>query len=185
MTLTGMQLAQMPHKTEPPPYEGSLLLQVHAQGRGDSLHAVAAGAGGNLSARVLQGTIRASLAELAGLDLRGLGLTLTGNKREVPVHCAAADFDIHTGVMDLTRFFIDSEPVFIGGEGRVLLDAETLDLKLHGEPKGLRILRVKAPVLVRGTLLQPKFSVDAADSGLQLVHRGTPNHADCAALQLN
>src|ERR1019366_4810206 len=184
MTLTGLQLAQMPHKAEPPPYEGSLLLQIHAQGRGDSLHALAAGADGNLSARVLQGTIRASLAELAGVDLRGLGLTLTGSSREVPVHCAAADFEIHTGVMHPTRFFIDSEPVFISGEGRVLLDPETLDLKLHGEPKGLRILRLKAPILVQGTLLQPKFNVDVPDSELRLVDRGTAGDADCATLPL-
>jgi hypothetical protein len=185
MRLTGLQLAQMPHKAEPPPYEGSLFLQIHAQGRGDSLHALATGAEGNLSARVLQGTIRASLPELASVDLRGLGLTLTGRSREVPVHCAAADFEIHTGVMHATRLFIDSEPVFISGEGRVLLDSETLDLKLHGEPKGLRILRLKAPVLVQGTLLQPKFSVDVADSGLRLVDRGTPHNADCADLQLH
>jgi AsmA family protein len=185
MTFTDLQLAQMPHKAGPPPYEGSLLLQIHAQGRGDSLHALAADADGNLSARVLQGTIRASLAELTGVDLRGLGLILTRSSREVPVHCAAADFEIHTGVMQLTRFFIDSEPVFISGEGHVLLDPETLDLQLHGEPKGLRILRSNAPVLVRGTLLQPKFSVDVADSRLRLVDRGTPRNADCTALQLH
>jgi AsmA family protein len=184
MTLTGLQLAQVPHKAEPPPYEGSLLVRLHAQGTGDSLHALAAGADGNLSARVLQGTIRASLAELAGVDLRGLGLTLTRSSRDVAVHCAAADFEIHSGVMQPTRFFIDSEPVFISGEGRVLLDSEAVDLKLHGEPKQLRILRIKAPVLVQGTLLQPKFSVGAAESGLRLVDRGTPHNADCAALQL-
>jgi uncharacterized protein involved in outer membrane biogenesis len=182
MTLTDLQLAQMPHKAEPPPYAGSLLLQIHAQGRGDSLHALAAGADGNLSARVLQGTIRASLAELTGVDLRGLGLTLTRSSRDVAVHCAAADFEIHSGVMQSTRFFIDSEPVFISGEGRVLLDSETLDLKLHGEPKGLRFLRSNAPVLVQGTLLQPKFSVDVSDSKFRLVDRGTARNADCAEL---
>jgi len=182
MTLTDLHLAQIPHKTEPPPFEGLLRLQIHAQGQGDSMHALAAGADGTLSARVSQGTIRASLAELTGMDWRGLGLTLTRSSREAPVHCAAADFAIHSGVMQMTRFFIDSERVFISGEGRVLLDPETLDLKLHGEPKGLRILRLKAPVLVQGTLLQPKFSVDMADSGLHLVDRGTPRDADCAAL---
>jgi len=180
MTLKDLHLAQMPHKKEPPPYEGSLLLDIHAHGRGDSLHALAAAADGNLSAKVLQGTLRASLAELAGVDLRGLGLTLTGSGREVPVPCAAADFEIHAGVMEVSRLFIDSEPVFISGDGRVLLDPETLDLKLHGEPKGLRILRLKAPVLVQGTLLQPKFSVDAAGSQLQLVDRGTPRNTDCS-----
>ena len=182
MTLGGLQLAQVPHKSEPPPYAGTLLLQIHAQGRGDSLHALAAGANGNLSASVLQGTIRASLAELTGVDLRGLGLTLTRSSHEVAVPCAAADFEIHAGVMQSTRLFIDSEPVLISGEGRVLLDPETVDLKLHGQPKGLRILRVKAPVLVQGTLLQPKFSVGVSESSLKLVDRGTPDNADCAAL---
>ena len=76
--------------------------------------------------------------------------------------------------MQATRIFIDSEPVFISGEGRMLLDSETVDLKLHGEPKRLRLMRIKAPVLVQGTLLQPKFSIGAADSGLRLVDCGTP-----------
>ena len=182
-TLSGLQLAQIPHKAEPPPYEGSLLLQIHAQGEGNSLHDFAANADGNVSAQVLQGTMRASVAELIAVDLRGLGLTLTGSSRDVAVHCAAADFEIHSGVMQSTRLFIDSEPVFISGEGRVLLDSETVNLKLHGEPKRLRIIRSKAPVLVQGTLLQPTFSVDVADSGLQLVAHGTPQNADCAALQ--
>ena len=31
------------------------------------------------------GTMRASLAELTGVDLRGLGLTATRSNREVPV----------------------------------------------------------------------------------------------------
>jgi uncharacterized protein involved in outer membrane biogenesis len=182
MTVRDLQLAQVPHKTEPPPYEGSLLMQVHAQGRGDSLHALAAGADGNASVRVSQGTMRASLAELAGVDLRGLGLTLEKSRREVSVPCGAADFEIHTGEMHPTSFFIDSDAVFISGEGRVLLDPETLDLTLRGEPKGVRILRLKAPLLVRGTLLQPKFSVDVADSKLRLVDRGTPRNIDCSTL---
>jgi AsmA family protein len=184
MKVTDLQLAQIPHKARQPPYEGSLLLQIHAQGGGDSLHALAAGADGNLDAQVLQGMMRASLAELTGVDLRGLGLALTGSNRDVAVHCAAADFQIHSGVMKSTRFVIDSEPVFISGEGRVLLDSETLDFKLHGEPKRLRIMRIKAPVLVQGTLLQPKVSIDTTGSGLRLVDRGTPKNADCAATSL-
>ncbi len=183
MNLTSLQLAQMPHKAEPPPYEGSLMLQIHAQGAGNSLHALAADASGTLSAQVSEGTMRASLAEMAAVDLRGLGLTLTRSSRDVAVHCAGADFKIDSGVMSATRLFIDSEPVFIGGEGRVLLDPETLDLKLHGEPKRMRILRVKAPVLVQGTLLQPTFKVGSDDSHLQLVDRGAAHDADCASLQ--
>jgi hypothetical protein len=59
------------------------------------------------------------------------------SNRDLAVHCAAADFEIHSGV-------------------------------LHGEPKGVRVLRLNAPILVKATLLQ-------------LVDRGTPHDADCAA----
>ena len=96
------------------------------------------------------------------------------------MHCAAADFEIHSGVMQ-HALFLDSEPVFISGEGRVLLDSETVDLKRTANQR-LRILRIKAPVLVQGTLLQPKFSVGAAESGLRLVDRGRRTMPDCAAL---
>ena len=183
LTLTGLQLAQMPHKGEPPPLEGPMQLQINAHGRGNTLHALAAAADGKLTAKLVQGTMRASIAELTGFDLRGLGLTLTHSSREVSLRCAAADFDIHSGVMQATRLFIDTERVFISGEGRVVLDSEALDLELHGEPKGLRVLRIKAPVLVNGTMLQPKFGIGGAESGLRLVDRGTPHDADCAALQ--
>ena len=183
MTFTDLQLAQLPHQPGPPPYEGSLLLKIRAQGRGDSLHALASGAEGALSARVIQGTIRDYLAELIGVDLRGLGLTLTGSHREVPVRCAVADFEIHAGVMHPTHLFVDSQPVFISGDGRILLDAEALDLKLRGEPKGLRLLRLKAPILVQGTLLHPEFRVDSADSQFRLFDPGISHDADCAVLQ--
>jgi hypothetical protein len=56
------KLARMPHKSEPSPYEGSLLLKIHAQGRGDSLHALASSAEGTLSAQVVHGTICGSVA---------------------------------------------------------------------------------------------------------------------------
>jgi hypothetical protein len=176
-TGTNLSLAQVPHEAGPPPYDGSLDLQVQAEGRGDSLHALAADLDGTLRARVVEGTVRASLAELTGVDFRGLSLTLAHNQSAEPVQCAAADFDAHDGIMQVRRLFIDSQKVFITGEGRVLLGPETLDLKLRGEPKGLRILRFKAPLLVQGTLLQPKFRVDTADSRLRLVDRGTPRDA--------
>ena len=55
LSVTGLQLAQMPHKAEPPPYEGSLLLHIQAQGRGDSLHALAAGAEGKPECQGIEG----------------------------------------------------------------------------------------------------------------------------------
>jgi uncharacterized protein involved in outer membrane biogenesis len=40
------------------------------------------------------------------------------------------------------------------------LDSEALDLQFEGHPKHLR-LRVRAPLLVRGTFRHPAFSIEA------------------------
>ena len=62
-----------------PPIEGLLRARLSGSGRGSSIHQVAASADGTVSAVLPHGTIRASLAELAGLDLRGLGLMAAKN----------------------------------------------------------------------------------------------------------
>jgi hypothetical protein len=74
-------------------------------------------------------------------------------------------------------------------------------LSLRGQPKKVRILRLRTPILVRGTLLQPKIGVDpakvAAQTGgavalatlltpvaavLAFVDGGLAKDANCAAL---
>jgi AsmA family protein len=181
VNVTDLQVAQLPHKASLTPYEGLLHLKVQVQGHGNSMHALASNAEGTVSAQISQGMIRAALAELTGVDLRGLGLLLIHSERQVPIVCGRAEFAVHEGIMQPTRFIVDTEPVSISAEGRVLLGPETLELRLSGTPNKLRVLRLKTPILVQGTLLQPKFSLDTAASNLNLVERGHPPRADCGA----
>jgi uncharacterized protein involved in outer membrane biogenesis len=126
--------------------------------------------------------MRASLAELIGLDLRGLGLTLEKNKTDTQVRCAAADFQAHAGIFSVQRLVLDTEPVRIEGEGSIRMDTETLDLLLRGEPKSMRVLRLKAPLKVQGTLAHPSVGIEPGDRKVVLVDRGRGQDADCAAL---
>jgi uncharacterized protein involved in outer membrane biogenesis len=151
-------------------------------GHGTSVHEVAATADGTMTAVLPQGAIRNSLAELAGMDLRGLGLTLEKNTRATVVRCAVAKLLAHAGVLSVQRMVMDTEPVVINGEGSIHMDAETLDLVIRGEPKSMRVLRLNAPVSIRGTLAHPSFGIEKGDSKLMLVDRGRGKDADCAAL---
>jgi uncharacterized protein involved in outer membrane biogenesis len=182
LTLTGLQLDQLPHKSPEPPLDGSLRAHIKFTGHGRSAHEVAASAEGTATFSLPQGTVRASLAELAGLDLRGLGLTLENSKRDTPIRCAVANFQAHGGVFSSQRLVMDTEPVRIQGEGSVHMDTETLDLVLRGEPKSLRVLRLKAPLLIRGTLAHPELSIEKSDSKLMLVDKGRGKDEDCSAL---
>jgi AsmA family protein len=182
LTMAGLQLAQWPHQSADAPFEGAMAVRLKVSGHGKSAHQIAAAAEGTLSATLPQGTMRDSLAELAGMDLRGLGLTLGKSKRDTPVRCAAADFLAHAGVFTLQHMVVDTEAVRIDGEGSVHMDSEALDLVFRGEPKSLRVLRLKAPLLVRGTLAQPSITIEKENSKLMLVDRGRAKDEDCAAL---
>jgi uncharacterized protein involved in outer membrane biogenesis len=55
----------------------------------------------------------------------------------------------------------DTEDVLIKGSGEVRLGPEELDLSIKGEPKKLRLLRLRTPVELNGHLRKPSVGVDA------------------------
>jgi AsmA family protein len=148
------------------PLEGSLQARIALNGRGNSLHELASHANGTVTAVLPNGALRSSLAELAGLDLRGLGLMAAGSKADTGIRCGVASFDVSGGTLTAQRLLVDTDPVLITGEGTVALDSEALDLQFQGRPKHPR-LRVRAPLLVRGTLGQPALSIEAKQSVAQ------------------
>jgi len=182
MRFTDLQLSALNHKGAEAPLEGLMQARVDITGQGRSIRQVAATANGTVNAELPHGMIRASLAELIGVDLRGLGLTLTHSKREVAVRCAAANFLARDGALTARTIVVDTEPVVITGEGEIHLDTEELDLTLRGQPKDLRFLRLDAPLLVRGVLARPSVGLQTRDSSVKLIDRGTGKDADCASL---
>lgn len=183
LDVTGLEIGQIPgRKPGPPPLDGTLRAQVHVTGTGRSVHQVAATADGTVSVQIPQGAIRESLAELTGVDLRGLGLLLAGNQAETPLRCAVATFRAQAGALTVLELVADTDPVLITGEGRILLRSEALDLTLHGQPKNLRLFRLRAPIQVRGTLDHPAFGIDSSQSKVIVVDRGTASKTDCTAL---
>jgi hypothetical protein len=178
-----MQLAQIPRKKAgPPAIEGALAVRINLTGRGKSLHDAAASADGTLAASLPDGMVRSSLAELTGIDLRGLGLLIAKDKKEVPVRCGIASFQAHDGTLTAKSLVLDTAPVLITGEGFVRLETETLDLILRGYPKHVRFFQLRSPIVIHGTLKSPSVGVQAQDSKLVLMDPGKAKDADCEAL---
>jgi uncharacterized protein involved in outer membrane biogenesis len=181
--ITGLQLGQYARKgTGPPAIEGPLDVQAKLTGHGKSLHEAAASAEGTVTATLPSGTVRDSFAELTGIDLRGLGLLLTKNMKEVPIRCGVASFQAHDGTLTARNLLLDTEPVLITGEGVAHLDAETLDFVLRGYPKSVRFFQLRSPILIGGTLKHPSVGIQAHDSKLVLVDRGKAKDTDCEPL---
>ena len=58
---------------------------------------------------------------------------------------------------------IDTDVVLAQGKGSIDLGAETLNLRIEGESKKPRLLRLWAPITVSGPLTAPRIGVDAGD----------------------
>jgi uncharacterized protein involved in outer membrane biogenesis len=200
LDLHGLQLSQFGRNKDQPPLKGLLRAKVRLAGKGRSPHELAASTDGTIVAILPQGEIRASLAELGGIDFRGLGLMLSGKKPMTTLRCGVVAFDAHDGKLTSKALVIDTEPVLITGAGMLDLDSEALDFQFRGHPKRVR-LRLRTSLVVHGTLAQPAVGLKASSSIAQtgagvalgvlltplaaiaaFIDPGRAQDADCAAL---
>jgi AsmA family protein len=151
------------------PLNGVLHARAQLTGVGNSVREFAANADGQLSGVIPSGEIRKAFAELTGINVaRGLGLLLTGSQERADVRCGAATFRVEDGEAHAEQIVVDTDSVLIEGDGTVHLGSETLDLEILGKPKKLRLVRLRAPVTLTGTLRKPDIGVDAGDAAKQV-----------------
>ena len=188
--------------TAQPPITGSLYARAALTGAGDSVRAAAGHANGRLTVVIPGGQVRAAFAELMGIDVaRGLFEILTKNHGTTPIRCAVADFKATDGVLQVQSIVFDTGVVIATGSGDVNLRDETMNLAFAGRPKKFRLIRIGAPITVKGSLEQPKFGVDIAKAApqaaasvalgaflsplaavLPFIGPGLAKDADCASL---
>jgi uncharacterized protein involved in outer membrane biogenesis len=204
LRIKGIELEQFKGKspTATPPMGGVVHARAHLEGSGDSVHAFVSHAQGSVIAVLPHGEIRAAFAELSGIDAaRGLGLLLTGNQQRAEIRCGVAEFQVQAGVMQAHEVLIDTRDVLITGQGKVLLGPEELDLSIAGEPKKVRLVRLRIPIELKGHLRNPSIALDPAHTikqgaiavalgalfaplaaAIAFVDPGLAKDANCAAL---
>ncbi len=174
MKLTNARLEQLigPGRANPP-LEGGLYGRAKLMGVGDSVRAAAANANGSLTLVVPRGEIRQAFAELLGIDAaKGLFLLLAKDEKETPIRCAVADFRAENGILTARRIVLDTGVVVSIGKGELDLRNETVDLQLDGKPKKFQLVRIAAPITVKGPLVAPKFGVSIGKVAGQLAIAG-------------
>lgn len=143
------------------PLTGRALGRARLEGPGASIHDFAAASKGSLSLVVPDGQMRSAFAELLGINASaGLLKLLRGDQSTAQIRCAVADFDVRDGTATAKTLIIDTDVVLAQGTGTIDLGAETLNLRIDGESKKPRLLRVWAPITVKGALTAPQIGVD-------------------------
>ena len=169
MRLTGIQLEQFKKKgSTDAPLKGVVQSHATLEGRGNSLHDVAASGNGRLTMVLPHGEIHEVLAELTGINvLRGLGLLLRGDDKSAAIRCGVAEFHVDKGVAQSDRIVFDTEKVVVDGSGRIEFGDETLHLDFSGKPKSFRLLRLRTPINLRGTLAKPSVGIETGHALVQ------------------
>ncbi len=186
----------------PPGVEGALEARARLTGAGDSVRAAAASANGVVAVAIPHGQMRRLFAELLGLDVgRSLFLYLSKDQKPTPVRCAVAEFRAQGGLLTAQRLVVDTADIQAQGGGVIDLRNETVNLAISGKPKHFRLLRIVAPITLKGRLDDAKLRIDFSKVGPQLgaaailgatlspfaailpfISTGTAKDADCGAL---
>jgi hypothetical protein len=202
--LFGVQLSQFKAKNSTDaPFEGVLRGRVRLTGPGNSVHRFVSSSNGEVTFVVPRGEVRESLAELSSMNVaRGLGLMLTKDQGKASVRCGVASLQGMDGTLHVQNLVFDTQNVLVTGKGTISLESERYDLEIRGQPKKLRLFRVKSPVAIRGPLLKPSMSVATGGDAIEqagvaaalaavagplgavvaFVDPGLAKDADCASL---
>lgn len=153
--------------------EGGFVARAKLRGTGDTVREAAASSNGTVTMVMPRGQVREAFAELTGINVaRGLGLYLSGDKSQTDLRCGVASFEVKNGVARPSLMVFDTEDIRIHGGGNVDLRNETMDLKIQGDSKKPRFLKVDAPIKFTGHWRTPKVGVEADDAVKQGVIGG-------------
>jgi len=153
----------IPAKDGVSPVSGAALGRARLEGSGSSIHRFAAASKGSISLVVPQGRMRAAFAELLGINASaGLLKLLRGDESQSTIRCGVADFDVSNGIARAKTLVVDTDVVLAQGTGSINLGTETMNLRIDGESKRPRLLRLWTPILVSGPLTAPRVGVDTS-----------------------
>lgn len=184
------------------PVSGAIAARVRLEGSGASVHRFADNSSGTISLVMPQGEMRQAFAELLGINAgAGLRQLLSGDQSTTPIRCAVADFGVSNGTATARTLVIDTGVVLVNGSGSINLGTERMNLRLDGETKEPRLLRVWSPITVNGPVRNPSLGVDGGEVAAQVglagllgavvspiaailpfVDPGLADDADCGAL---
>jgi uncharacterized protein involved in outer membrane biogenesis len=129
-------------------------------GDGNSVAALLGTSDGEAKLLVNNGTVSKLLLEEAGLNIANIIVTKLAGDEPVQINCAAADLLAKDGVWQSRLFLIDTDTMTINVDGKIDFRNETLDFTIHPRSKGVRVLSLRSPLYLRGTLKHPSAGVE-------------------------
>ncbi len=140
---------------------GEINGNLELQAVGNSVAALLGSASGETKLLMDDGAISKTLLETAGLNVANIVIGKLFGDKTVRINCAATDLSANHGLFTTRLFVFDTADALIQVTGTVNFANEHLDLHVKPQTKGLRILSLRSPLYVKGTLKHPDVGVQA------------------------
>lgn len=98
--------------------------------------------------------------ELIAEDLTTKFLPFLEGAGRGTLNCAVGRWTLKRGVAETVVLMIDSDRVTVGGEGRIDLARETLDMRLTPNPKDASLVSLATPIMITGPIADPAIAPD-------------------------
>jgi uncharacterized protein involved in outer membrane biogenesis len=139
---------------------GALNGTVHVDGTGRSIAEILASADGAASLWMLEGDLSSLLVDLAGLRLGSALLSSLNGSPTTSVDCFVADLALRQGVLSTRTLLLETADAITEGSGAVDLGQERVEVRLRTQSKRPTIGVLPAPLLISGTLKDPRGAPD-------------------------
>jgi uncharacterized protein involved in outer membrane biogenesis len=138
---------------------GEINSDIALSATGNSVSALLASSNGQMKLLMNDGAISKTLLETAGLNVGNIVIGRLFGDKVVKINCAASDLVATNGVLDARLFALDTEDALINVDGTVDFRSEKLDLNVRPHTKGMRVISLRSPLYVKGTLKNPDVGV--------------------------
>ncbi|MGB6585430.1 MAG: AsmA family protein [Pseudolabrys sp.] len=139
---------------------GALNGAVHLAGTGRSIAEILGGADGAASFWLLGGELSSLLVDLAGLRLGSALLSALEGSPTTHVECFLADLALRRGILSTRTLLLDTADAVTEGTGEVDLGQEGIQIRLRTQSKHLTVGVLPTPLLISGTLREPRAVPD-------------------------
>lgn len=155
--------------------EGKGDATIDLEASGDTPRALLTGMDGAARLVIRDGVILNRYWELIAADLAREFVPFAKDSDRSRLNCLVGRFDIKRGTARAVVLMVDTDRVLVGGAGTIRLVDQRLDMRLVPQPKDPSLISLATPILLRGTIQDPKVSPDPVEvaKGLGAIAAGT------------
>lgn len=143
--------------------EGKGEATVDLEANGDTPRALLASLDGAARLVIQDGVIMNRYWELIAADLAREFVSFAKGSERSRLNCLVGRFEIQRGTAKATVLMVDTDRMLVGGAGTIRLPDQRLDLRLVPQPKDPSLISLATPILLRGTIQDPKASPDPVE----------------------